>query len=521
MTSVVQPRLEVASAKAASNSETPRARANKPDEEVAEGGFAAVLAAQTFPAATQPAKAVESEAERVPTEALDIADAGEAELAEGAMKAVALSSAMEAPLQALASEMVMAESPELAASPQPVSPAGVGEGVVVDPELIGSERKAQRDQSAVERPSAKSIELGNAEAISPEPRPATPAAHVAQAPATEAGTPQKQGPPPAMLGEGADESKRLVETAATNTTLRRVDDLAAIAFRVRRENPVQDTRHSSERPDWMRANANNAAEAQPQHATAVQIAARTVDKAIASEATKAVRPAAVTPTIDMEVHKDHGQDEAQEDRSHSKPALDRLLEAPTKSMKSSVARLAPELEVPTDASKQVAAKPATPALPANAPPMTVQANAQAEPAAVQPRDDMPAASSASPSRTLEVAAQLQQQHGRTTLNVVLHDERLGRVALQLVERGGWIETAIRASEPRTAHALSNGAAGLFDALQQRGLTFTTSGGSASAWDAQEGQRRDNPQRDRESQGRRFRLRRSTGEFAGALARAEV
>jgi hypothetical protein len=106
------------------------------------------------------------------------------------------------------------------------------------------------------------------------------------------------------------------------------------------------------------------------------------------------------------------------------------------------------------------------------------------------------------------------------LNVVLQDERLGRVALQLVERGGWIETAIRASDPRTAQTLSNSAAGLFEALQQRGLTLAA-GNGAAAWDAQEGQRRDNPQREPESQRRRFRLRRSGGEFEGALARAEV
>jgi hypothetical protein len=89
-----------------------------------------------------------------------------------------------------------------------------------------------------------------------------------------------------------------------------------------------------------------------------------------------------------------------------------------------------------------------------------------------------------------------------------------------VERGGWIETAIRASDPRTAQTLSHGAAGLFEALQQRGLTLAA-GGGGGAWDTQEGQRKDDPQRDQEAHRRRFRLRRRGGEFEGALARAEV
>jgi hypothetical protein len=147
------------------------------------------------------------------------------------------------------------------------------------------------------------------------------------------------------------------------------------------------------------------------------------------------------------------------------------------------------------------------------------ASTPSETPTTQPLKATRTATPASPLAEPQIAAKLQQQAGRTTLNVVLQDERLGRVALQLVERGGWIETAIRASDPRTAQALSNGAAGLIDLLQQRGLTLAGSG--ASAWDAQEGQRRDNPQRDHESHRRRFRLRRSGGEFEGALARAEI
>ncbi len=117
-----------------------------------------------------------------------------------------------------------------------------------------------------------------------------------------------------------------------------------------------------------------------------------------------------------------------------------------------------------------------------------------------------------------VSAKLNQQAARTTLNVVIHDDRLGRVALQLVERGGWIDTAIRASDPRGAQLLTSATSGLVEALQQRGISALTPGG-ATAWDSQEGQHRDNPHREQEPQRRRLRVRRQGQEFIGALAQA--
>jgi hypothetical protein len=117
-----------------------------------------------------------------------------------------------------------------------------------------------------------------------------------------------------------------------------------------------------------------------------------------------------------------------------------------------------------------------------------------------------------------VSAKLNQQAARTTLNVVIHDDRLGRVALQLVERGGWIDTAIRASDPRGVQLLASATSGLVEALQQRGISALASGG-ATAWDSQDGQRRDNPHREQEPQRRRLRVRRQGQEFIGALAHA--
>ena len=54
--------------------------------------------------------------------------------------------------------------------------------------------------------------------------------------------------------------------------------------------------------------------------------------------------------------------------------------------------------------------------------------------------------------------------------------------------------------------------------QQRGISALAPGG-ATAWDSQEGQRRDNPHREQEAQRRRLRVRRQGQEFIGALAQA--
>jgi hypothetical protein len=278
----------------------------------------------------------------------------------------------------------------------------------------------------------------------------------------------------------------------------------------------------------------------------LQVAPRTVDEAIEVAATKDIKPAplpraergdpahTVTRAVDTTPRSDLSQDGDQARRNHSNdlpdaqgesPARKAAPETPTTNVKSIPASLSAEPEAPTETSKQGPLKPAVAAppaaLPSNAPHMTAPANMPAETSPARPREEMRPLPSATPPSAPEIAAKLQQQSGRTTLNVVLQDERLGRVALQLVERGGWIETAIRASDPRTAQTLSHGAAGLFEALQQRGLALTTGGGASAAWDAQEGQRRDNPQRDQELQGRRFRFRRNAGEFEGALARAEA
>ena len=409
------------------------------------------------------------------------------------------------------------------------------------PASEGAATKTQLDERTADRPQThpptpKHVELRTAPAIPTDPPLAThaAAAQAEQAPHTKSTVPGNQEAP-TLRAEVAYEANRLVETPPpANTAPRPADETpAVIEFQVRRESRPQDARQTPETSEWIRAIASKGAALQAAE-PALPVAPRTVDEAIEAAATKESKPApfrsAMTQTIDKTPRGELGQDGAQARRDHSNDRPDArgeslarkaAPESPTAGVNSIPTSHSAEPEASKETSKQGSLKPALAALPTSAPQMTAQASMPAEPPPARPREETRPIASANPPNAPEIAAKLQQQSGRTTLNIVLQDERLGRVALQLVERGGWIETAIRASDPRTAQTLSNGAAGLFEALQQRGLALATGGGASSAWDAQEGQRRDNPQRDQESQGRRFRLRRNAGQFEGALMRAEV
>lgn len=541
MTSAAQLPVDVALTKASPNGETARARLSRSDDEYAEGGFAAVLA-QAWPEPAQGAKAtpavaptsMEVEGEDISAKTLDVADAGEAERLEGAVRAAA-----GAQLQQLTAETAAANGPQSAPT-QTDGPGAAGEGAVVETpngrsveteeavrqspendaraeELTLSETRSRYEKRAAElaQPghyASRSVELRSAAAQSAGPQPE-------RAPQAKSAAPERQGSPAPLV-----EARRFVETpAAAGAAPRSVDDAPVIEFQVR---PSPDPSRTPEKPDRPRVITNNAAEA---HRTVAEGPVqelpeqRRVDEAIEPAATREVKPSATrgAPTLTAETaeHSDFDQDSegARREPFRGRPNLQDQAVHSTRVP----ANLAGEPEVPAGTSKQNAVKPVAVGSPMHGPQLTTHTHVATEIPAARPRDATPPAAAAQPPNAPEIGATLRQQSGRTTLHVVLQDERLGRLALQLVERGGWIEAAIRASDPRTAQTLSNGAAGLFDALQQRGLALATGGGAASAWDAQEGQRRENPQRDQEPQGRRFRLRRNAGEFEGALARAEI
>lgn len=375
--------------------------------------------------------------------------------------------------------------------------------------------------------------------------------------------------------QSAVEPRRVVETPVKGEMQPQAADEPVIEFQVRKESPAKDVTPPPETAEWVRALESKGAETQaktlPQSdAPAVQqrvLPQQAFVTATSAEVVNDVRPAEqVVPVAAVVAHEPEPMRAKETKQSptrsaeHADPlrplsqpvaaasegnlqqydeqagggdaehagesSAERKALPATESVsaKSIVAQPAVEQPIDTELAKQVAVKPLPAATHAVQPANSQQTVVPLSPGPLAPLSDQPIqearpiAARNLPSESA-IAAKLQQETGKTTLNVVLQDERLGRVALQLVERGGWIETVIRASDPRTAQALSNSAAALFETLQQRGLMPASSSG-ASSWDAQEGQRKDNPQREQESQRRRFRLRRSGGEFEGALARAE-
>jgi hypothetical protein len=340
--------------------------------------------------------------------------------------------------------------------------------------------------------------------------------------------PENKEGPRVPRRENAAEQRRIgVTPAATKTEPPPAAGAPVIEFEVRREPPAQDVRQQSESADWLRA-IQSRAETRQEPAPQKDLKQAGFRPPEPSDGLRPVaRRVAVGPQADLGARQQAERGGSGDAAEASDEAIERMAQPSPRALnvKSILAKLSFNPQADNERSEQVPLKPlgaaTPPAQPAHGPQTAAAANSV--PLAAY-RDQPPEATrpvaAAIPPGEPVIAAKLHQQSGRTTLNVVLQDERLGRVALQIVERGGWIETAIRASDPRTAQSLSHGAAGLFEALQQRGLTLAA-GTGASPWDAREGQRRDNPQRDQESQRRRFRLRRSGGEFEGALARAEV
>jgi len=92
-------------------------------------------------------------------------------------------------------------------------------------------------------------------------------------------------------------------------------------------------------------------------------------------------------------------------------------------------------------------------------------------------------------RLVELAA-LQKTHAGHRLNLVVQDDRLGRVALRLVERGGILETIVRAQHARTGRALSEGLPYLIESLAARGVEASPAGESPAGGWQQEAQRQD-------------------------------
>jgi hypothetical protein len=66
-------------------------------------------------------------------------------------------------------------------------------------------------------------------------------------------------------------------------------------------------------------------------------------------------------------------------------------------------------------------------------------------------------------------ADFDRREDQTRFQLVLRDDRLGRVSLNLTERAGLIDLMVRADRPATARTLQDSLPALVDSLAQRNL----------------------------------------------------
>ena len=89
-----------------------------------------------------------------------------------------------------------------------------------------------------------------------------------------------------------------------------------------------------------------------------------------------------------------------------------------------------------------------------------------------------ASSTASRVRSVERLVDMAALHRKIDshqMNLLLSDDRIGRMSVRLVERGGVIDTLVRTDSTRASHLFTEGLPSLLESLAQRGLQASHSG----------------------------------------------
>ncbi len=89
-----------------------------------------------------------------------------------------------------------------------------------------------------------------------------------------------------------------------------------------------------------------------------------------------------------------------------------------------------------------------------------------------------ASSAASRVRSVERLVDMAALHRKIDshqMNLLLSDDRIGRISVRLVERGGVIDTLVRTDSTRASHLFTEGLPSLLESLAQRGLQASHSG----------------------------------------------
>ena len=140
------------------------------------------------------------------------------------------------------------------------------------------------------------------------------------------------------------------------------------------------------------------------------------------------------------------------------------------------------------ARSEVAAISQTPAEPKTAFVLPRQSSAQnVDAGSVQTEAYQEASSAASRVRSVERLvdmAALYRKIDSHQMNLLLSDDRIGRISVRLVERGGVIDTLVRTDSTRASHLFTEGLPSLLDSLAHRGLQASHSGAGhfLGSWD---------------------------------------
>jgi flagellar hook-length control protein FliK len=96
--------------------------------------------------------------------------------------------------------------------------------------------------------------------------------------------------------------------------------------------------------------------------------------------------------------------------------------------------------------------------------------------------------------SIEIGSEVQR------MSVLLEDDRLGRIALRMVDRGGLIHAVVRTEGTTAARLMSESLPALLESLSQRGLLASWTSAQGEGQDAQDGSRQGSAQRQRGGRG---------------------
>jgi flagellar hook-length control protein FliK len=98
------------------------------------------------------------------------------------------------------------------------------------------------------------------------------------------------------------------------------------------------------------------------------------------------------------------------------------------------------------------------------------------------------------------AATLASEGTAQRINVLMHDDQLGRISLRMVDRAGLIQAVVRTEGGRVAQMLSDSLPALIESLGQRGLSAASTAEQGQGYEQQPDSRHGQQRRQRHAGG---------------------